>query len=344
MDSARNRPFAERLQPAVSGGGFAMEDWWIWGTSVVCDDDGRYQLFASRWSKDVPFAPGWTSNSHIVRATSLKPEGPYEFAETIIPPGSESDWDRMSHNPSIHTVDGTFLLYYYGCGYDGPRPSPENPRTVERYGNAVGLATAPTAGGPWTKHGAIIQGETNAVPVIRADGSALVFTRDGNFEMSIYEADHWSDVDGYRLVEHDVLRPLEDHTVWRARETGQYHLVAKDMHPHVGNHTGIVDGYAGFHATSEDGIGWNLSDPPNAYPHRTNGDRALVVEWDDGTASTFANAERAHVFAPDGVATHLFLAVMEYSDTDRESVSGPTDLPSHARWPDDTYSVCIPLC
>jgi hypothetical protein len=65
-----NGAFTERLRPAPKDGGFAMNDYWIWGSSVVPDDDGNYQLFASRWSNDITFSPGWTSNSHIVRATS----------------------------------------------------------------------------------------------------------------------------------------------------------------------------------------------------------------------------------------------------------------------------------
>lgn len=334
--------FSARLQPARRTSGFAMDDYWIWGSSVIADDDGTYHMFSSRWSKEVPFTPGWTTNSHIVRATASTPDGPYEFEEEVIPPGEPNDWDRMSHNPSIVRAGDTYLLYYYGCSYDGPRPSPDESRSASRTGSAVGLASAPAPDGQWTTHGPIIEDETNAVPVVRDDGSVLVFVRDENFEMSVYEADHWSDLDGYRLVEKNVLRPLEDHATWWSPTDERYHAIVKDMQHHH-DHDGYVDSYAGFHATSPDGIKWTVSDPPEAYPHDTTGDRELVVEWDDGTESTFANLERVQVLLEDGVPTHLFFAVLEYTDEDRASVTHASDLPSHPSWPADTYSICIPI-
>lgn len=338
--------FAARLEPVPIESGFRMDDYWIWGSSVVPDDD-EYHVFASRWSKDVPFSPGWTSNSHIVRGTSPTPEGPYEFAEVVVEPGREDNWDRMSHNPSIVRVeDGgetVYLLYYYGCSYDGPRPSPEEPRGVERTDSAVGLASAPTPEGPWERHGPIIPDETNAVPVVRGDGSVRVFVRDGNFEMSVYEADHWSNFEDYRLVEKDVLRPLEDHAVWYSRPEGRYQAVVKDMAHHHASHSGYVDSYAGFHATSPDGVKWTVSDPPEAYPHRTTGDRELVVVYDDGSERTFANLERAQALVCDGEVTHLFFAILEYTDEDLAAVEDASELPAHPRWPADTYSICVPL-
>lgn len=336
-----DRAFADRLRPAPRDGGFRMDDSWIWGTSVVPGPDGDYHAFASRWSKDVPFSPGWTTNSHIVRGTADTPEGPFTFEEAVIPPGEEGDWDRMSHNPSItRAPDGTYLLFYYGCSYDGTRPGPDTRYSAERTGSAVGLATAPAPDGPWEKHGRIIPTETNAVPVVHDDGTVKVFVRDGDFEMSVYEAPEWSAIDEYERVAEHVFRPLEDHAVWWTGE--RYEAVVKDMQHHH-EHPGYVDSYAGFHATSPDGVEWTVSDPPEAYPHRTDGDRRLVVEWDDGTESEFANVERAQVLVEDGTATHLYLAILEYSDEDRAEVDGPTDLPAHSAWPADTYSVCVPL-
>ncbi|WP_276255877.1 glycoside hydrolase family protein [Halomontanus rarus] len=347
MASDEGESFAGRLKPAPTDGGFAMDDYWIWGSSVVPGENGEYHMFSSRWSKDVPFSPGWTTNSHIVRATSPTPEGPYEFAEVVVPPGEEGDWDRMSHNPSVVRVEEggevTYLLYYYGCAYDGPRPSPEGPYSAERTGCSVGLASAPSPTGPWEKHGIVIPDETNAVPVVREDGSAKVFVRDGNFEMSVYEADHWSAFDDYRLVEKNVLRPLEDHAVWWSGEDERYHAVVKDMAHHHASHDGYVDSYAGFHATSADGVEWTVSDPPEAYPHRTTGDRELVLAYDDGSERTFANLERAQVLVEDGVATHLYFAILEYREEELASVEHAADLPAHPPWPADTYSICVPL-
>jgi len=341
--SENSHAFADRLRPAPRDGGFAMDDWWIWGTSVVPGDDGDYHAFASRWSKEIPFSPGWTSNSHIVRGTAPTPEGPFEFVEEVVSPGESGDWDRMSHNPSVVRAGDRYLLYYYGCHYDGPRPTPEDPHGVDRDRSAVGLASAPAPDGPWEKHGPVIDGETNAVPVVDDDGGVTVFVRDGDFELSVYGADHWSDLDGYELVAEHVLAPLEDHAVWEDQDTdGGFQMVAKDMSAHH-DHAGYVDSYAGFHATSPDGVDWTASDPPAAYPHATGGDRDLHVRWDDGTETSFPNVERAQVLVEDGTPTHLYLAVMEYSEEDWAAADSPADLASHAKWPADARNVCIPL-
>ncbi|WP_459190686.1 glycoside hydrolase family protein [Halosimplex sp. J119] len=333
------RRFRDCLRPAPRDGGFAMDDYWVWGASVVPGDDA-YHMFASRWSKEIPFSPGWTSNSHIVRAEADSPEGPYEFVEEVIAPGEEGDWDRMSHNPSVVRAGDRYLLYYYGCHYEGPRPTPEDPRGVDRDANAVGVASAPSPEGPWTRHGPVIGGETNAVPVVDDDGSVTVFVRDGDFELSVYAADDWADTDGYDLVAEHVLAPLEDYAVWCAN--GGFAMVAKDMQAHHDGE-GYVDSYAGFHARSPNGVDWTVSDPPEAYPHATGGDRDLRVVWEDGTETSYPNVERAQVLVQNGVPTHLFLAVMSYTDEDRANADSPADLPSHARWPADTRNVCLPL-
>lgn len=336
----RTAAFRDRLQPAPTDGGFRMDDYWVWGGSVVPGPDGDYHMFASRWSNGVTFSPGWTSNSHVVRATAPTPVGPFEFAEAVVPPGDEGDWDRMSHNPSVAEHDGTYLLYYYGCSYDGPRPTPDDPHGVARTGNAVGLATAPHPAGPWEKHGPVVPGETNAVPVVHDDGSVLLYVRDGDFAMSVYAADHWTGE--YERVGKHVLEPLEDHAVWYAESAGRYELVAKNMEAHHAA-DGPVDSYAGFHATSPDGVEWTVSDPPEAYPHRTTGDRELVVEWADGSSETFANLERAQVLVEGGEATHLYLAVHEWTDEQVAEAGGPVGLEAHGSWPADTYNICVPL-
>lgn len=52
------RPFRSRLCPAVRGGGFSMENYWIWCGSPAKGEDGRYHLFASRWANPVSFKLG----------------------------------------------------------------------------------------------------------------------------------------------------------------------------------------------------------------------------------------------------------------------------------------------
>lgn len=332
--------FADRLSPAPRDGGFSMDGDVIWGTSVVRGDDGAYHAFASRWSMDVSFGC-WTTNSHVVRGRADAPEGPFEFQGYVVPPGPEGAWDRMSHNPSItRAPDGTYLLYYYGCRFEGPRPTPASPNPPGRTGCSIGLATAESIEGSWERHGPI-HGGTNPVPVVAPDGSVRVYTRDADFEMSVYAADHWSDVDGYELLAENVLRPVEDHFVWRDPDGG-YQAVAKDMHAHVDDHEGYGPSYAGIHATSADGLEWTVSEPPLAYPHRVEGDRELVVEWDDYTETRYPNVERVQVLIEDGVPTCLYLAVLEPGEAVR-ATHDFSDLTAHVGDPERVWNLAIPI-
>lgn len=111
-------PFRERLQPAVRNGGFRMKDSWIWCGSVGKGEDGRYHMFASCWSKEVPFLPNWITSCEVVRASADRPEGPYEFEEVVLPARS-GFWDgTMTHNPTLHYHDGTWILYHIGLNIE----------------------------------------------------------------------------------------------------------------------------------------------------------------------------------------------------------------------------------
>ena len=84
VDNRYEEAFIDKLLPAPKGGGFAMEDYWIWDPSVIKGEDGRYHMFASRWSKKYGFG-NWVTNSEVVRAISDTPEGPSEFVEVVLP-------------------------------------------------------------------------------------------------------------------------------------------------------------------------------------------------------------------------------------------------------------------
>lgn len=105
----------DRMLPAPVGGGFRMEHWWVWCGSVVRGEDGRYHMFASRWPKWLPMHPGWLIRSEIVRAVSDTPEGPYTYAETVLPARGAEYWDgRSTHNPHIIRQGDQYLLLLHG--------------------------------------------------------------------------------------------------------------------------------------------------------------------------------------------------------------------------------------
>ncbi|HEX2999390.1 MAG TPA: glycosyl hydrolase family 43, partial [Armatimonadota bacterium] len=85
--------FQERILPAPVGGGFAQAEYWVWCGSAIHGEDGRYHLFASRWPRALPFFAGYQTHSEIVRAVSDTPEGPYHFAEVVLPARGAEFWD-----------------------------------------------------------------------------------------------------------------------------------------------------------------------------------------------------------------------------------------------------------
>jgi len=310
--------FATRLQPAVVGGGYREPEHWVWCGSVVRGDDGQYHMFASRWTKAVPFSPNWLTNSRVVRAVSPTPEGPYIYAEDVLPPRGEAFWDgKMTHNPTIHRSGDTFLLYYTGTTYPDPEPTDGAPiaeqGTAAHANQRIGLATAPSPAGPWTrrdqptlqprpdKWDALMT--TNPAPLVKADGSVLllyksVLARGQPIRYGIAGAERF-DAPYHRLSD-EPFNPLgdpsvsyEDAYVWH--EKGQYRMIFNDIHGHI---TG--EDHAGGMAVSDDGVDWRLADPPKAY--------SRTIPWDDGQTTTQGSFERPQLLVENGQPTHLFAA------------------------------------
>jgi len=319
-----SRAFIDRLLPAPVGGGFAMDDYWVWCGSVIQGEDGKYHMFASRWRKDIPFSPHWLTNSEIVRAVSDTPEGPYRFEEVVLPARGEDYWDgRMTHNPTIHKYGDTYLLFYIGTTYKGATPTPDNPERqgsdrvlTARANQRIGLATAKSITGPWERRDEpILQPRpnkwdalmvTNPAPCVLPDGSVLLIYKavahqKDLLRLGVAKADRF-DGPYERLLDEPIFRfdetgdHVEDPYIWHAGD--HFELLMKDMKGGICGEKG-----GGIHATSPDGINWTISDPPKAY--------SRTVRWDDGTVTTQAFLERPQLLIRGGVPTHLFLATAD---------------------------------
>lgn len=335
--------FVDRILPAPKNGGFRMEGYWVWCGSVIRGDDGRYHMFASRWPRNLEFGPHWVTNSEIVRAVSDTPEGPYTFAEVVLPPRGEEHWDgRMTHNPTVHRCGDTFLLFYTGVTYSGPTPTPDRPLDMggkrltytEPWRNKrLGLATAPSVEGPWTRRDApLIEprpghwdaiATTNPAPCVAEDGSCLLvyksishlddLLRLGVARAAHYEGPYERPVDAPIFNFDETGDHVEDAYVWRAGD--RYELIMKDM---KGGPSGEMG--AGVHALSEDGLHWRLAEAPKAWSRR--------VKWDDGSETEQFRVERPQLLIQDGRPTHLFAATISLA-------------PGH---PDaQAWNMCFPL-
>ncbi len=313
------------LLPAPKGGGFRMEGYWVWCGSVVKDEEGRFHMFASRWPTWLPMHPGWIVASEIVRAVADTPEGPYHFQEVVLPARGAEYWDgRSTHNPHIVKHQGRYLLYYMGS--TNPFPDPEqgdgydfqDPRCiVGRANKRIGLATAPSPLGPWTRRDEPILPTrpghydsfltSNPAPCIREDGSVLLIYKARQYEghdygtMTIGAAEAPRDTGPYRVISQGTVFPpdtfhIEDPFIWKTADG--YALIAKDMD---GNLCG--EKYGGLLAYSKDGLNWRLAAQPLAYSRQ--------VTWADGSQTLLGNMERPFLLFQEGRPTHLFAAVSD---------------------------------
>ncbi|MCC7495767.1 MAG: glycoside hydrolase family protein [Fimbriimonadaceae bacterium] len=338
------RPFQPRLLPAPVGGGFAMEDFWVWCGSAARGDDGRYHLFASRWPRRVPFFMGYITRSEVVRAVSATPEGPYTFQEVVLPARGPAYWDGiMTHNPSLLRAGATWLLYYIGATTGEPLPSDEalwrgelgcTHRCYQTI--RIGLATAPSLAGPWTRRdqpvlqtrpgqwdGSVV---TNPAPCLLPDGRLLLLYRSNTpqgLRLGAARAEHWS-APLERIRDEPVLaatadRFVEDPYVWW--EDGCLQLLAKDM-------TGQITGerHGGVHASSSDGGEWTVHGA--AYSRR--------VRWSDGRETVQGCLERPNLLLQDGRPTHLFAAT---SDAAESFTARASDFDTRGR----TWTLVLPL-
>ena len=321
------RAFLSRLQPAVVGGGFELPDYWVWCGAPIRGEDGRYHLFASRVSKEVPFHPHWLFRSEIVRAEADKPVGPYRFSEVALPPRGGDFFDaRSTHNPRVRKVGETFLLLYMGTNYDGPTPAPPNPEVWRspRYlatwaRKRIGLATSKSVRGPWKRLDQPLleprPGEWDSIATTNpslcplSDGSFLLAYKSrkenlGQLQVGVAQGSHytgpWKRQPTPWLFRGKPAH-VEDPFLWY--EDGRVQALMKDM-------TGEICGekFAGVHVTSADGLNWDFDSATLAYRRE--------VRWSDGRVTKQAFLERPQLLIENGVPTHLFCATAEGPGSD----------------------------
>lgn len=335
-------PFKNKLLPALKNGGFKMEDKMIWCGSVVKGEDNRYHMFASMWDKSLGFGANWLYNCKIVRASSDKACGPYNFEEIVLDRRGREYFDGLNvHNPYIQKYDGKYYLYYMGTSFGGEIPCNDQSRErfIEVWNNKrIGLAVADSVFGPWKRCDKPILMPrdyrfwdctitTNPAVTILEDGTTYMLYKSRTYanatlQIGVAKADK---PDGkFKRISNDPIfrfdNPslhVEDPFLWH--QDGLFHLVIKD--DFKDNSGGITGEWgAGLYATSEDCINWTIDNDPKVYSRK--------VKWDDGSVTTQPNLERPFLLIEDGKPTHFFFATGEGE--------GPYRL-SHS------YNICIPL-
>ncbi|MBE8722127.1 hypothetical protein C4F40_15470 [Sphingobacterium sp. Ka21] len=312
-----------KLLPAPKHAGFAMDDYWIWDPSVIKDPDGRYHMFASRWSKKYGFG-NWVTNSEVVRAVSETPMGPYTFVEVVLPARGKQYFDGCTtHNPRIVKSGEYYVLYYFGNTYADSSPSFEE--DVWATGLAkeawmhkrIGMAYSKSLNGPWIRSNQPVINPrigqwdssitSNPSPVVLPTGQVYLIYKSSpvNYDPPLLLGAAMADSfhgPFHRLSDKPIFsfhssekadNDVEDPFVWW---TGvRFELIMKDRFGHICGEEG-----GGIHAFSADGIQWVLSEPVKAY--------SRLIKWDDGTETVQANFERPFLLFENGKPTHLFAA------------------------------------
>lgn len=325
----QSNPFYGKIAGAKYDSGFSMKDYWVWCGSVIKDDKGMYQMFASRWPKKLPFHPTWMVASEIVRAEAEKPEGPYQFKEVVLPARGAQYWDgRSTHNPSITKYGNKYVLFYMGSTHPFDDPSSAEQltlnspyATVGRSNKRIGIATADAITGPWTRYDAPILDTkpntfysfltSNPAPLIRKDGSVLIVFKGRSYgktypfqsEQRIGIAYAKSIYDKFTvlnndlpLFNHEEYSEFEDPFLWEDKQG--LHLLMKDMSSKMTgeHHAGVL-----FH--SSDGIKWKMDTTKKAY--------SRTLTFEDGQKITMGQLERPFVLFEKGKPICMFFATMD---------------------------------
>jgi hypothetical protein len=277
------RRFKDCLQPAVKNGGFRMDGYIIWCSSVIKVGD-TYHLFASRWPAEYGLG-GWTRYSECVRATSKDLLGPYTFQEVVLQKRT-NNWDNTRiHNVKIVRASSQYVLYHIDTA------------------NETGFAVADSVLGPWTRQDHAAMRVSNPAPFVRPDLSIYVFGRlkDGDgvnrgiaFTAPTYHGRYTVLGNGDNLLPNNY--ELEDPTIWWAH--GQYNVLLNDW---KGKATGITK--AGAQYWSKDGMHYHLMSSDPVF--------TKTVVYDDGTSETFRRRERPFVYVNEkNEAIALFTACL----------------------------------
>ncbi len=280
------------LEDVPENSGFKMDDYWIWGGSII-RVDSVYHLFASRWPKTGKFPHGYKTNSEIVRASSLSPQGPFTFEEVVIGERDSAFWDsNMSHNPTIHKINDEYILFYIGSDFTTFQEKSD--RLLRR----VGFARAKSINGPWKRSNRpLIETESNNPAILEDSGKIWLMYRDANLRVYLASADS---VDGSFTVVNDNVWPsckLEDFYLYKSGSL--VHLICED-------NVGCISGEIrwGVHLTSLNEMkSWHKGEPLIAYDHK--------IRLTNGSKIKCKRRERPQLLIEDGKITGLITSVYD---------------------------------
>lgn len=284
----------DRYQPVPRKSGFRMDGYFVWCGSCI-KLDGMYHLFAARWPVETGFPDGYRQNSEIVRATADNPLGPYTFQEIVIPAHDPTRWNSgMAHNPVVYRAGSQFVLFHNGA-------------KAGSLFRQLGMATADSIEGPWTCSPepldiGVYSDANNPAAIFEPDGSVKLIWRNKDLRVFISTA---QSVPGPYTVANDNVWPdvpIEDFYFFKYGD--KYHFICED---NVGGVSG--EHRWGIRFESDNGINeWRKYDEELiVYDHD--------IRFSDGEHMCIKRRERPWLLVEDGVATCLFTAIYDGTNT-----------------------------
>lgn len=324
-----------------------FEDYYVWDCSVIYAE-GKYHMFSSRWKRELGFGWNWLFNSEVVHCISDRPEGPYEYADIVLPRRGRQYFDGMNtHNTCIKEYQGKYYLYYMGCTYSVEIPKSWT-EISEDLGKEtwnrkrIGLAVSDGIYKPFLrKEKPILEPRdcshwdctitTNPTVAILPDGKTYMIYKSRSsvgspLQLGIAVADR-PDGPFERLTDDPILKfadtdmHMEDPYLWYDERKKKFCMIAKDDSKN-GSYGITGEWGSGFYAESDDCMNFEIPADAKVYSRE--------VHWADGSSSMQGNLERPSLlFNEQGNPTHLFCA-SGYG-------SRPYDFEGN------TYIVCIKL-
>lgn len=276
-----------------------LDEWCYWDGSIVKDDEGKYHMYASRWTQSVSHGKGWNTKSLGTHAVSDTLFGPYKDQGLIWPQWRDGEGSNVV---GLRMHDGRYagIASEVVPGQVFVSDDPFGP--FELLGDFKIDSNGFYSG--WGRyneldHGAVRAGTvgflSNVMVILRPDGRYMMIARHcvpmisdngilGPYKM--YGDKAWRGIEGLPQYK------MEDPTVWYS--DGLYHIVV-NFH---GEDTS-------YHLTSRDGM-HNWKNRGVAF--RRN---AGVFRHKDGTVEDWYTVQRPTVYTEEETVKAFNFSVID---------------------------------